>query len=235
MSSRSSRSPPSSPSKSRSCSCKDRSIRPSPRGSSNPAAGWVSGGGRTSGIHSVKVIHRPSWQCGPGAINGLGETARPDGARNSSTETSRESHLRGSSWSATVPVITRATTGAGHRCTSTLLAEWMTTASSSFSPHAYATAAAAVTARCSSAPTIPGNLAHPITTRASTSAAGGHRLPRLPWRLSGPGKGDKPRSPTWAWHENQVGHGIGARRRRAWVVCAAVQVAQRPSARCPPA
>ena len=69
----------------------------------------------TSGIHSVNVIHRPSWQYGPGAIALLGNTAKPDGPRNASTEISRSSHARGSLCSATVPVITRATTDAGRR------------------------------------------------------------------------------------------------------------------------
>jgi hypothetical protein len=52
-----------------------RSARPSRSASSRLAAG------STSGIHSKKVIHRPSWRCGPGAIDGLEATAKLEGAR----------------------------------------------------------------------------------------------------------------------------------------------------------
>ena len=89
--------PPSSRSHSRSASCIYLSIRPSSRASSMETAEWISRSGSTLGTHSVNVIHRPSWWCRPSAIKRLGDTDKPEGIRNSSTETSRSSHLRGSS------------------------------------------------------------------------------------------------------------------------------------------
>ena len=130
----------SSPVKPASASCRSRSERPSSRGS---------GGGACSSCATNRhiVIHSPSRSCGPGGRRSLGGTARSvRSARKLPTATSRSSHCSGSSCRTAVPVITRATTGEGARCTSALLPAAIRTASSQATPCSRATACAAARA-----------------------------------------------------------------------------------------
>ena len=132
-----------SPGKPASAACSVRRERPSSPGS---------GGGACSscGTNFHSVIHNPSRWCGPGGRMSLGATARSvRSARNEATATSRASHCSVSSCKTAVPVITRATTGAGFRCTSTLLPAAIRTASSQATPCSRATACAAASAAAS--------------------------------------------------------------------------------------
>ena len=89
--------------------------------------------------------------------------AKPRPPRKVPTATSRASQLSTSPWSIAVPVITRAITGAGLRCTSTLLPAATTTASSQATELASATARAAAKARA-----VPGFSV--MSTRCQTAA-----------------------------------------------------------------
>jgi hypothetical protein len=126
-----------SPGKSASAACSRRSERPSSCGSGGGAcASWG------TNVHSV--IHNPSCSWGPGGRMSLGGTTRSlRSATKAPTATSRASHCSTSSCKTAVPVITRATTGAGFRCTSTLLPAAICAASSQTTPYARATACAA--------------------------------------------------------------------------------------------
>ena len=105
-----------------------------------PASSWG------TNVHSV--IHNPSCLCGPGGSRSLGVTTwSVRSARKVPTATSRASHCSTSSCKIAVPVITRATTGAGFRCTSTLLPAAIRTASSQATPCLRATACAAARAK----------------------------------------------------------------------------------------
>ena len=95
-------------------------------------------------LHSV--IHNPSRSYGPGGRRSLGgTTSRSARPRKAPTATSRASHRSASSCSIAVPVITRATTGAGFRCTRPLPPAAISTASSQATPCSRATACAAST------------------------------------------------------------------------------------------
>ena len=134
-----------SPGKPASASCRARSERPSSRGSGGGACG-------SCGTNFHSVIHNPSRSCGPGGRRSLGATTTSlRSATKAPTATSRASHRSTSSCRTAVPVITRATTGAGFRCTRTLLPPAIRTASSQATPCSRATACAAASGASSEA------------------------------------------------------------------------------------
>ncbi len=131
---------PSSPGKLASASCSSRIDAPSSRADGRTGDGSCS-------TNSHNVIQKSSCWYGPGARTSLGGTPNPRSARKVPTATSRSSHNSTSSWSTAVLVITRATIGAGLRCTSTLLLPASRTASWQRTEWAPATACAAANAR----------------------------------------------------------------------------------------
>src|SRR3954470_2720471 len=144
-----------SPRKSASAAWSARSERPSSRGSGG-------GGCASCGTNFHSVIQNPSRSCGPGGRMSLGATTRSvRSAKKAATATSRASHRSASSCKTAVPVITRATTGAGLRCTTTLLPAAIRTASSQATPCSRATACAAASDEAS--PVTPAIIAsrHP--------------------------------------------------------------------------
>ena len=126
-----------SPGKSASAACSPRSERPSSPGSGGGACA-------SCGTNFHSVIHNPSCSCGPGGRMSVGGTTKSvRSATKAPTATSRASHRSTSSCKTAVPVITRATTGAGFRWTSALLPAAIRTASSQATPCSRATACAA--------------------------------------------------------------------------------------------
>ena len=160
-----------SPGNPASAACSSRSERPSSRGSGT-------GAGAARGMNFHIVIHNPSRSYGRGGSRSVGGTTGPvRSARKAATATSRASHCSGSSCSIAVPVITRATTGAGLRCTSTLLPAAIRTASSQATPCSRAMACAAASAAASSGGpwlTAPGDYPEPDDALKATPGSRGY-------------------------------------------------------------
>ena len=169
-----------SPGKSASAACNPCSERPSSRGS---------GGGACSscGTNFHSVIQNLSCSCGPGGRMSLGGTTKSvRSARKAPTATSRASHCSTSSCKTAVPVITRATTGAGLRCTRTLLPAARRTASSQATPRSRATACAAASGASSAADGC--SVADSVREYRARRLGGGRRARWRPETASGSGR-----------------------------------------------